>query len=216
METVRQTDIFTLIADINAFADHAETLINNNRAAYDRNKKSMQTRHSSSVSQLEKSYKANCDTISSKSKKTISDAQRMLADVDGLDARLSQVDKYYRKTKEKKEAELADKTSDSYQDVEDYFSILERIKSDYVAISKKYSEDILPALINGLNYFFSNKRKKDYEDLIILRNTLQSFVKEIEAELPPLTTEELAQQKKSYFEKRDNLVERNRNELNTL
>ena len=29
----------------------------------------------------------------------------MLADIDALDARLSQVDKYYRKTKEKKEAE---------------------------------------------------------------------------------------------------------------
>lgn len=216
METVKQADVFALIAEINAFADRAETLINNTRTAYDRNKKAMQTRHSSSVSQLEKSYKSNCDAISSKSKKTISDAQRMLADVDGLDARLSQVDKYYRKTKEKKVAELADKTSDRYQDVEDYFSILEQIKTDYTVISKKYSEDILPALINGLNYFFSSKRKKDYEDLIVLRNTLQSFVKEIESELPPLTTEELAQQKKSYFEKRDDLVARNKNELNTL
>ena len=133
METVKQADVFALIAEINAFADRAETLI---RTAYDRNKKAMQTRHSSSISQLEKSYKSNCDAISSKSKRTISDAQKMLADVDGLDARLSQVDKYYRKTKEKKMAELADKTSDRYQDVEDYFSILEQIRTDYTAISK--------------------------------------------------------------------------------
>lgn len=216
MEAITQTEIFALIAEINSFADQAETLINNNRSSYERNKKAMTTRHSSTVSQLDKSYKANCDTISSKSRKTIADAKRMLADVDALDGRLSQVDKYYRKTKEKKEAELADKTSDQYQELENYFAILGQITKDYTTISKKYSEDILPALINGLNYFFSSKRKKDYEDLIVLRNTLRSFVKEIEEELPPLTTEELAQQKKVYFQKRDSLVERNKQELAKL
>lgn len=216
MDAITQAEIFSLIAEINSFADQAENLINSNRSAYDRNKKAMLSRHSSTVSQLEKSYKANCDAISSKSKKTIADARRMLSDVDALDAHLSQVDKYYRKTKEKKEAELADKTSDQYQEVEDYFTILERIKGDYSTISKKYSEDILPALINGLNYFFSSKRKKDYEDLIVLHNTLRSFVAEIEAELPPLTTEELAYQKKAYFEKKDSLVDANKRELATF
>ena len=43
-------------------------------------------------------------------KKPIQEAQQMLTDIDTLDARLSQVDKYYRKTKEKKEAELSGKT----------------------------------------------------------------------------------------------------------
>ena len=72
-----------------------------------------------------------------------------------------QLDKYYRKTKEKKEAELSGKTSDQYQNVNDYFSILEKIKEDYAAISKKYSEVIFfRLLINGLNYFFSSKRKE--------------------------------------------------------
>lgn len=144
------------------------------------------------------SYAQAVRDISGKSKRTIKEAQQMLADIDALDARLSQVDKYYRKTKEKKEAELADKTSDRYQDVDNYFAILEQIKGDYAAISKKYSEDILPALINGLNYLFSSKRKKDYEELIILRNTLKLFEQEIEEVLPTLTTEELAQQKKAY------------------
>ena len=164
MDAITQAEIFSLIAEINSFADQAENLINSNRSAYDQNKRAMQSRHSAAVSQLEKSYKSNCDAISGKSKKTIADARRMLTDVDALDAHLSRVDKYYKKTKEKKEAELADRTSDQYQEVVDYFTILKRIKNDYSAISKKYSEDILPALINGLNYFFSNKRKKDYED----------------------------------------------------
>ena len=102
MDAITQAEIFSLIAEINSFADQAENLINSNHSAYDRSKKAMLSRHEATVSQLEKSYKANCEAISSKSKKTIADARRMLSDVDALDAHLSQVDKYYRKTKEKR------------------------------------------------------------------------------------------------------------------
>lgn len=213
MDLLTQAEVFGLIAEINTFADQAETLINSNRSTYDRDKKSMLSRHSITLSQLEKSYKGNCDAISSKSRKTINEAKQMLADVDAIDARLMQVDKYYRKTKEKKEVELADKTSNRYDQDTDYFSIIEKIKADYSALSKKYSEDILPALINGLNYFFSSKRKNDYEDLIVLHNTLRQFVREVEAELPPLTSEELSRQKKLYFAKRTEIVNSNQQEL---
>lgn len=216
MDAITQAEIFALIAEINSFADSSETLINNSRSTYEQNKQALLNRHTATLSQLEKSYKSNCDAISSKSIRTIKDAQQMLADLEALDTRLSQVDKYYRKTKEKKEAELADKTSDRYQDINDYFTILEQIKGDYATISKKYSEDILPGLINGLNYLFSSKRKKDYEELIILRNTLKQFENEIEEVLPVLTSEELAQQKKAYFAKRASLLDNNKRELATL
>ena len=216
MDAITQAEIFALIAEINSFADSSETLINNSRSTYEQNKQALLNRHTATLSQLEKSYKSNCDAISSKSKRTIKDAQQMLADLEALDTRLSQVDKYYRKTKEKKEAELADRTSDRYQDINDYFTILEQIKGDYATISKKYSEDILPGLINGLNYLFSSKRKKDYEELIILRNTLKQFENEIEEVLPVLTSEELAQQKKAYFAKRASLLDNNKRELTTL
>ena len=105
MNAITQSEIFALISEINAFADNSETLINNSRSAYEKNKQVLLNRHNSSLSQLEKTYKSNCDAISRKSKKTIQEAQQMLTDIDTLDARLSQVDKYYRKTKEKKEAE---------------------------------------------------------------------------------------------------------------
>lgn len=216
MDAITQAEIFALIGEINSFADNSETLINDSRSTYDRNKQILLNRHNSTLTQLEKSYKSNCDAISSKSRHTLNDAQQMLTDIDSLDTKLTQVDKYYRKTKEKKEAELADKTSDHYQDISDYFSILEQIKNDYATISKKYSEDILPGLINGLNYLFSSKRKKDYEELIILRNTLIAFEKEIEDVLPTLTTEELAQQKKTYFSKRNSILDEQKCELATL
>ena len=216
MDAITQAERFALSSEVNAFADSSETRINNSRSTYDRNKQALLNRHNSTLSQLEKSYKSNCDAIFGKSKRTIKEAQQMLTDIDAFDARLSQVDKYYRKTKEKKEAELAEKTSDRYQNVDNYFTILEQIKGDYTAISKKYSEDILPALINGLNYIFSNKRKKDYEELIILRNTLKLFEQEIEEALPTLTTEELTQQKKVYFAKRSTLLDSNNRELANL
>lgn len=216
MDTLTQDEIFALIADINTLADRSEDLVNNSRSTYDRNKQALLNRHKSTILQLENSYKSNCNAISSKANQTIKEAQQMLADIDDLDVRLSRVDKYYRKTKEKKESELVDTTSDRYQDADNYFAILEQIKGDYAAISKKYSEDILPALINGINYFFSNKRKKDYEELIILRNTLKLFEKEIEEILPTLTTEELEHQKKAYFSKNSELLESNKRELANL
>lgn len=37
MDAITQAEIFALIAEVNAFADSSETLINNSRSTYDRN-----------------------------------------------------------------------------------------------------------------------------------------------------------------------------------
>ena len=108
---------------------------------------------------------------------------------------------------------MSDTTSDVYNDATDYFNTLETIKESFKTIYKKYSEDILPGLINGLNYLFSSQRKKDYEELIILRNTVAAFVKEIEEMLPPLTEENLAMLKEEYFTQRGTTVERQKANL---
>lgn len=213
MDVMTQMEVFALIGEINDFADRSEVLINRTRTSYEQHKRMLTTRHSSTLAQLEKSYKSNCDAISSKSNKTIKEARQMLSDVESLDERLTQVDKYYLKTKTKKEAELAETISDQFNEATDYFSVLEEIKSQYIVISRKYSEDILPALINGLNFLFSSKRKKDYEELIVLLNTIKAFVKEIEEELPPITNEGLAAQKESYFSKRNELIRSNQREM---
>lgn len=213
MKAIAQSEIISLISDLNAFADSAEQLINATQTNYERDKSLLLNRHSSELSSLESSYKKNCSAVSSKSSRTISDAKSILADIDKLDAKLSKVDKYYVKTKSKKEELLSDTTSERYSEATDYFETLEKIKADFSALFKKYSEDILPGLINGLNYLFSSKRKKDYEELIILRNTVAAFVKEIEEMLPPLTEENLAELKEGYFTKRGATIERHKREL---
>lgn len=213
MKAIAQSEIISLISDLNAFADSAEQLINATQTNYERDKSLLLNRHSSELSSLESSYKKNCSAVSSKSSRTISDAKSILADIDKLDAKLSKVDKYYVKTKSKKEELLSDTTSERYSEATDYFETLEKIKADFSALFKKYSEDILPGLINGLNYLFSSKRKKDYEELIILRNTVAAFVKEIEEMLPPLTEENLAELKEGYFTKRGATIDHHKREL---
>ena len=69
MSLVTQSEVFSLIADLNAFADRAETTIIQARSRYDQNKQSLAKKHTSVLAQLEASYKANCNSISSKSKK---------------------------------------------------------------------------------------------------------------------------------------------------
>lgn len=55
---------------------------------------------------------------------------------------------------------------------------------------------MLPFLINDLHFLFSAQRKKDYESLIVLRNTVHKFVNEVSELLPEITQDELAMKKK--------------------
>lgn len=213
MKALAQGEVISLISDLNSFADNAESLINMTQTNYDKDKRLLLNRHSSTLSNLDSTYKANCASVKKQSRKTISDAKRILAEIDKLDEKLSKVDKYYVKAKKKKEELLSDTTSSVYDEATDYFDTLGKIKENFNALFKKYSEDILPGLINGLNYLFSSQRKRDYEELIMLRNTVEAFVKEIEAELPTLTEENLVALKEEYFTQRGSIVERQKNEL---
>lgn len=216
MKAIAQNEIISLISDLNTFADGAERLINSTQTNYEKDKSLLQNRHSSELANMEAAYKQNCAAVSNKSRKTIADAKSILAEIDKLDGKLSRVDKYYVKTKARKEELLADTTSEQYATSTDYFGAMEKIKADFNALFKKYSEDILPGLLNGLNYLFSSKRKKDYEELIILRNTVDSFVKEIEEMLPPVTEESLAGLREDYFTRRGAASERQKRELADL
>ncbi|MBR3806506.1 MAG: cell division protein FtsK [Clostridia bacterium] len=206
MKAISQNEAFSLIADINAFADDAERLISNTQASYEQNKNALLNRQRSALSNLDNAHNASCAGIRNSCNKTIFEAQGIMDDISALDEKLIRVDKYYVKTKKKKEEELSGKTSDKYESAEDYFSILDDIKSEFHTISKKYSEDILPGLINGINYLFSKQRKKDYEELIVLKNTVALFIDEIKEVLPPMADENISEITQEYKTKRSELV----------
>lgn len=205
MQILSKNEIINLILQINTFADNAENLISANQADYQSKKNALAQKQSAELSTLENKYKAYCASVRQKAEYTIKQANFIMDSIQKLDTRLSSVDKYYVKTKKKKEMLLAETTSQDYEETTDYFEALAEIQKSYNVLYKKYSEDILPKLLNGLNYIFSNQRKKDYEELIILKNTVSAFVKEIQAELPPITEESLQSIRNSYNERRDSV-----------
>lgn len=213
MKAISQSEILSLIADINVFADCAENIIIATQNSYEQEKQNIQLRHTNTISSLEKNYQDLGASIKSRSQKVISDAAQILEDVTKLDEKLSGIDKYYVKTKKKREELLSNKTSSNYEEVKDYFGAMEKIQKEFNALFRKYSDDILPGLINGLNYLFSAQRKKDYEELIILKNTINSLKKEIDAELPNVTEEELDAVRDDYFTQKDIIIARQKNEI---
>lgn len=53
MKALAQNEIIALIADLNAFADSAESLIDTTQTNYDKDKKLLQNRHSNDLSNLD-------------------------------------------------------------------------------------------------------------------------------------------------------------------
>ena len=147
------------------------------------------------------------NSVQRNSRLMIEEANKIKQQIVEMDKKLLTVDKYYAKTKKKKLEELANKKSDKFSEDMDYFEILKNIKQQFTDISKKYSTDILPSLFNGLNYIFSSKRKKDYEELIILQNTVESFVKEIENELNSVEEETMNEMKDTHNIQKQEMLE---------
>jgi len=85
MKAIAQGEIVALVSDINAFADSAEQLINTTQRNYNKSKALLLNRHKSALSSLESTYRANCNAVSNKSRRTISDAKSILTEIEKLD-----------------------------------------------------------------------------------------------------------------------------------
>ncbi|MCD8361683.1 MAG: cell division protein FtsK [Lachnospiraceae bacterium] len=213
MEVLSQEEIIALVANINAFADNAESLISNTQAQYTKKKSQLENSQANLVEQLNKNYNSSCTAVRTQSKRTINRAKDILSDIIRLEEKLSAVDKYFVKSKKKREEELAGQTSPEFDDVTDYFSALDQLQKKFSSMSQHYAETVLPGVLNGLNFMLSSQRKKDYDELIILRNTVEVFVKEIEGELPTLTDENLRSLKRDFLKQQNDLIDRNKNEM---
>lgn len=199
-------ETFQLIQELNALADELDSVVLRTQQQYKIRKAALSEENSRNLSKFDADCEAAVTAMKSKSQQLISDAHKIQSEMRSIDERLASVDKYYVKTKKKKEAELAGVKAEQYNANGDYFETLNQIKKDYTVINRKYSEDILPSLINGLNYLFSNKRKRDYEELIILLNTVEAFVSEINSVMPELTAETVSDMRAKYEQQRGELV----------
>lgn len=202
MTPLSYVETFQLIQELNSFIDQQDNAIISAQQQYAQLKKIIEDENVANTSKFNSDCEAAIMAVRTKSQTVITDAKKIQSEIHALDEQLSSVDKYYVKTKRKKEEELAQKKSKNYDDNGDYFEALSRIKKDYQTISRKYSDDILPGLLNGINYLFSSKRKQDYEELIVLLNTVDSFVAEIGETMPELTAETVADMRSIHEQQR--------------
>ena len=149
MRAITQNEIIALISDINTFADQAENLIQATQQQYDSGKAQLTRRHKQELTALEQNYQASCNAVRNKAQQTMRDAKTISSAVERMDSELTQADKYYVKTKKKRESELSAEISSKYAESYDYFTTLSRIQTDFNLLSKKYAEDILPGLLSG-------------------------------------------------------------------
>lgn len=216
MRVPTQDEIVSLIWNINLFAEKAEQQINADRSGYEQEKKRRESRYQNLLGSLKNGASSSCSSVRSQSEQMLADAQKMLTDIVGLDQRLSGTDKYYVKTKKKKEEELASRTNEKYAGTSDYFQALRDIKGDFERIYGKYAQSLLPGVVDGLNFLLSSQRKKEYEELIILLNTVVALVKEMKSELPLITEETVASIEEEYELKKGVLEEQRRQEMSVF
>ena len=208
-EPLSYQEAISVIKKINTVIEQYDQKIILLQQTYQTKKTEIDNSHLRSLSILEKEIKDRKDNIRKNESYLIGTAEQIKNEIEKIDYKLSSVDKYYVKTKVTKNEELAGVKTERYDITNDYFSTIENIKKEYSTISKKYSEDILPAIINGLNYFFSNQRKKDYEQLIILYNTVCAYITEVKDVVPEISENELQAIDVQYRERYNSIVESN-------
>ena len=200
--------IIKCIMNLNDFISVMDEKIIHVQKNYEAKKRQIVEEHGLELSKVDNEYKKMLSSLEKKASSMIKEAESIKKQIEKIDTHLVSVDKYYVKTRHKKMEELKDKKSDKYNDVEDYFLALQEIKEQFTIISTKYTKDILPSVINHLNYIFSSKRKADYEELIILKNTVDEFIYQIQQDMEDISVSAkqdiLSTQEKSHAELLEN------------
>lgn len=194
-----------IVANLHSFIDEAENAINTTFANFNSSQNAVVATRAQSLQSLTAQYNARHAGIKSQSQKIINDAQGIYDEILKLEEELAASDKYFVKTKIKKEQELLDKSSERYDEGQDYFEILNDIKSRFQSLALKYSRRNHRGLIDGINYLMSSQRKADYEELMVLKNTILKLIKEINETIPALTNDSLAEYDKEFVQGKETI-----------
>jgi Cdc6-like AAA superfamily ATPase len=186
MAEITYQTVLRIISNINSFAEQSDQRIQSLWDNFNKSKQSLEEQNNQFVSKAKAEYDGKTAAIRNKAAALKESAEKIYKEALELDTSLAGADKYYVKTKTKKEQELAEKTQAVIIGEADVFAALEKVKAEFGMLSEKYSKDKLPGLFDGINYVFSEKRKKDYEELIVLKNTLEKLMEEIKKTIPEL------------------------------
>lgn len=216
MSKITYQTILRLINNINSFAEQSDQKIQQLWNNFNISKRRLEEQYNQFMAKAKAEFDKSTAGIRKKATVLKENADKIYKEVLTLDTSLANADKYYVKTREKKMEELAQKTEASIVDEADIFTALEKVKEQFKAISSKYSEDQLPAMFNGLNYIFSKQRKQDYEDLIVLKNTLEKLMEEIKKTIPELISDSTKADKTRYDKKTAEINSKYKSELSAV
>ena len=191
--------VLQMVTGLKQFIYEYDTMIKDAEVNFRNECQKIERTHRTKLNSLETNYHSSVSGINQNSARLISDAETIRQNIEDIEANLLKVDKYYKRFKEKKNDELEDTARKKYGiGVFDYFSSLRKMQEDFYNISKKYTEEILPAIINGLNYLFSKTRKNDYEELVLLKYGTKAYIEEVKETIPSVTGETITELDKEY------------------
>ena len=88
-------EVISLVQDINSFVDSMDNKIKAVQANYNQTKEKMMAEQRSVLAKFDSDCQNAVNAISNKSKKLLGDAKKIQTEIDGIDAKLSSIDKYY-------------------------------------------------------------------------------------------------------------------------
>ena len=198
--TIAYQDILKIISNLHSFVDEAESAIAAVYDNYSSSQQQIEAKHIQDLNSIAQQYNAQQNSVKSQANALLSDAQSIFQGIVDLEDQLTACDKYFVKTKAKKEQELFGKQEERYTQEQDYFEILNDIKSRFQTLVVKYTNRGHRGIIDGLNYLVSSQRKQDYEELIVLKNTVSNLIEEINNTIPSITEESLSSFDQAYVD----------------
>lgn len=232
MTSLPQNRPFTLAPELITFASRADqqaaAVLANCRQEADQ----LSRRHAEELAKMEQAYQASCAAVKKHADASLSSAGDCLDKIHSWDQALSQEDETYRLSNRladwNKSAQTVDEdalrrcTGAEQSGVIDYLRELRGMSSRFVTLFSTYiSGSFLNGgtkerVLNGLSYAISSRRKKDYNELIVLRNTAELLLEQMQRTLPQLTAKKLDALKADYLARRGSAEKRQETEKHAL
>lgn len=178
-----------LVLRLNKFADDCEAAIRIMSSRYRQAKADAESRCAAQTEAIAAWQKRAVQTLNGKCARITTGVSDLLRSLEKLEIVIARTDKYYQKTKAKAAASTelpALNTSD------DYLTALQQIVERFQAVSEKYTQRVLPFLINDVNYLLSKRRKQDYSELLALQRLALRLKEEATGNLKEVRDEELS------------------------
>ena len=123
--------------ELKGFVQNCENAIDSTQNDYFNKKKEAENRWNSEANRMKIQFEADKKAMVRKAENMLEDALQISGEIAQIEQTLLIKDKYYKKTKIKKESELSSRRNDGYDSGNDYFKILDDIRSDFERISRK-------------------------------------------------------------------------------